>query len=160
MSMRRGNLVLARAALLMVVALAACISSPRRTIPPRPPEPPPTRPERQPAEIVGTHRYEIAGHKGFIEDQMAGDLGWSLVYDDDWNLLGSYTDRGRTFRHRGNADPEFIGEYDPDSSLRALHGIQSLDVPVRRSPIGSVLTLEDVEEEKRKAAEADGTRNP
>ena len=73
------------------------------------------------------------------------------MYDEDWNLVGSYSERGKTFRHRGHKDPEYIGEFDADSSIRALYGIQSLEVPVTRSPMDPVMTLEDVEEAKRKA---------
>ncbi len=148
-----GHLSLA-AALALSCGLLACSTT--GDIPPRPGYPPPPAGATGPARITGTHVFEIAGNKGFVEERAAGELAWSLVYDDNWNLLGTYTDRGKTYRHQGRERPVFLGEFDPDSSLRALHGIQSLKVPVSRSPIGPVLTLEDVAEEKREAGASSG----
>ena len=142
------------AALALFGTLVAC--SMTDELPPRPKYPPPPGRGTEPTRITGTHRYKIAGHKGFIEDRAAGDLGWSLVFDDDWNLIGTYTDQGKTYRHRGRERPVFLGDFEPDSSLRALYEIQSLGVEVKRSPIGPVLTLEDVAEEERESGASSG----
>lgn len=154
MSSHGGNPAILAAALALSFGLFGCSlidDTPVRTNQP-------ARPARSrgPSTITGTHRYQIAGNKGFVEDLTAGDLAWSLVYDDHWNLIGTYTDHGKTYRHRGRERPIFLGDFDPDSSLRALHGIQSLEVPVKRFPIGPLLTLEDVEEEKRKSGASSG----
>lgn len=123
--------------------------------------PPPTEEEEfrrsPPEEILSWTQFQVGPHKGYIKEvaQRTGSIHW--VYSGEWILLGYYTPMGHTFRVLKKADSELLGKYEPDDSLRALHGIDSLSVPVERSPMGEPLTLEKLEELERAEGEKTGS---
>lgn len=111
-----------------------------------PPPPKPKEPPRPPPEVVlSWARFKVGSHQGHIK-AVAGPTGaihW--VYSSDWDLLGYFTPMGETFRAHTRKPPEFLGRYDKDDSLRALHGINELTVAVEHFPMEDPITLEDLE---------------
>ena len=133
-------------ALSLLPILIACYAPPRHSAQPH------SAYRDQP---LGWQRYRVGAHEGYIKTIRAGDSIRYEVYDAEMRSIGVYTDRGSTYIHQGEPEPRFLGRYDADDSIRALHGIQSLKVAVVRMPMDKPLSIEDLEEEEKKEGAAD-----
>lgn len=104
-----------------------------------------TGPARIEDEVTGYHQFQVGSHTGYVRSIRGSGGERHEVYDQEMHMVGAYTDLGKTFRYRGNQEPELLGNYSADDSLRALFGIQSTEVPVVRTPMQDPLDLEDME---------------
>jgi hypothetical protein len=104
-----------------------------------------TGPARVQDEVMGYHQFQVGSYTGYVRTVRGSGGDRHEVYDQEMQMVGAYTDLGKTFRYRGNQEPEVLGNYSADDSLRALFGIQSQEVPVVRTPMKDALDLEDME---------------
>lgn len=104
--------------------------------------------------VLGWKKFSAGPHRGYIRTVGGGAEPTHEVYDSEMRMIGFYTTMGSTYRTPPGKDAELLGKYDPQDSLRALHGIQSFDVEVQHLPMDPPLTLEKLREiEKRKGSD-------
>lgn len=121
--------------------LAAACSSP-----PPPPDQRKTRRSEPQVRVLSWERYQVGSEKGYIRS-IAGPGGpIHEVYDEEMRIVGYYTAMGSTYGVARDGEQKLLGQYDANDSLRAIHGIDSLQVEVKRMPMEEPLTLEKLEE--------------
>lgn len=130
----------------LLVALSIGVIASGCMAPPPPAEEEPVRSFPAPSEeVLSWHKFEVGPHKGYIRAVKGYTGPLHEVYNGEVALIGYYTPMGATYRIDRGGQPEFLGRYDPNDSLRALHGIRTFDVPVRFLPMDEPLTLKKLE---------------
>ena len=113
----------------------------------------PTHPVR--GKVLSWQKYRVGSHRGYLEIVEGPGGSIHRVYDEEVKLIGFFTSVGATYIVQGREEPELLGRYDTDDSLRALCGVESLAIEVHRMPMDQPLTIEDLD-----AGESEGTEEP